>query len=220
MAERKKFIEVKIPILETTVRVLGTIKDLNGKTIQLDLSRKLRGRGLTVTFQIFEDNKELLAIPKKMELVKSYIRKMLRKRISYVEDSYLANCKDIRATVKPFLITRKRVSRAVRKNLRNTCKEFLTEYLKEVDYNDACESILNGTLQKEMLPKLKKVYPLSFCDIRIFETKELEKIKIDKISNENIVKEIKDKEHFGQNEPNEKEIDEEKEVKKTVKKKK
>ena len=32
-----------------------------------------------------------------------------------------------------------------------------------------------------MLPKLKKVYPLSFCDIRIFETKEIEKIDLSKI---------------------------------------
>ena len=31
-----------------------------------------------------------------------------------------------------------------------------------------------------MLPKLKKVYPLSFCDIRVFETKELEKIDMEK----------------------------------------
>jgi len=33
-----------------------------------------------------------------------------------------------------------------------------------------------------MLPKLKKIYPLSFCEIRKFETKELEKINIEKAS--------------------------------------
>jgi ribosomal protein S3AE len=105
---------------------------------------------------------------------------MMRKRTDYVEDSFQARCKDIRTTIKPLLITRKKVSRAVRKNLRNTTKEFLLEYLKEKDFIEVCNEILDGTLQKTMLPKLKKVYPLSFCDIRVFETKDLKKIDLKK----------------------------------------
>ena len=182
MAERKKFITVKIPILEEEVRVLGTPENLDKKTIKLDLTRKLRGKGLTITFTIFNRGGILIAIPKRMELVKSHIQRMMRKRIDYVEDSFTARCSDIRATVKPFLITRKRVSRAVRKNLRNTSKEFLLEYIKKKSYNELCEELLDGTLSKTLLPKLKKIYPLSFCDIRIFETKELEKIDLDKAS--------------------------------------
>ena len=111
-----------------------------------------------------------------MELVKSYIRRMMRKRIDYVEDSFKANCSDVEATLKPFLITRKRVSRAVRKNLRNTCKEFLVNYVKDKTYNDICNELMARTLQREMLPKLKKVYPLSFYDLRVFETKALSDI--------------------------------------------
>ncbi len=192
MAERKKYIEAEIPLLGTTVRILGTPKDLIEKTIKLDLSRKLRGKGLTITFQIFENTGKLIAIPKKMELVKSYIRKMMRKRISYVEDSFRINCSDIRATIKPLLITRKRVSRAVRKNLRNTTKEFLTDYAKEREYNEVCIELVNGTLQKTMLPKLKKIYPLSFCDIRIFETKEIQKVNLQKIRKEEEIEQEKD----------------------------
>ena len=108
MAERKKFITVKIPILEEEVRVLGTPENLNKKTIKLDLTRKLRGKGLTITFTIFNREGILIAIPKRMELVKTHIQRMMRKRIDYVEDSFTARCSDIRATVKPFLITRKR----------------------------------------------------------------------------------------------------------------
>lgn len=182
MAERKKYIDVKIPMLGSETRVLGTAEELDGKTIKLDLTRRLRGKGLTITFRLFNQEGKLVAIPKKMELVKSYTRRMMRKRIDYVEDSFTAKCSDIRATVKPFLITRKRVSRAVRKNLRNTTREFLLEYLKEKSYDDICNELLDGTIQREMLPKLKKVYPLSFCDIRVFETKELEKIDLKKAS--------------------------------------
>jgi len=176
MAERKKYVGVEIPILDSQVEVLGTLENLKGKTIKLDLTRKMRGKGLTIKFKIFRHGDKLFAIPKSMELVKAYIRRMMRKRTDYIEDSFITKCADFRAVVKPFLITRKRVSRVVRKNLRNTAREFLVDYLKDREYNEICKELLDGNLQKTMLPKLKKVYPLSFCDIRIFETKELEKI--------------------------------------------
>lgn len=181
MAERKKFIEAKLPILDSEIRILGTPEELDNKTVKLDLTRKLRGKGLTITFRLFNQEGKLIGIPDKMELISSYIQQMIRKRSDYVEDSFKARCADIRVIVKPLLITRKRVSRAVRKNLRNTAKEFLLEYLKEKDYHEICNEILDSTLQKMMFPKLKKIYPLSFCDLRVFETKESEKVDIQKV---------------------------------------
>lgn len=194
MAERKKYIDVEIPILDSTMRVLGTPEELNNKTIKLDLTRKLRGKGLTITFRMFNKEGKLVGIPNKMELVKSYIQQMIRKRSDYVEDSFKAQCSDIRVIVKPFLITRKRVSRAVRKNLRNTTREFLLEYLKEKSYNEICNELLDNTLQKTMFPKLKKIYPLSFCDLRVFETRDIEKIDIEKATTKNIKREIENSE--------------------------
>jgi ribosomal protein S3AE len=182
MAERKKYIDVQIPILGETTRVLGTPENLHNKTIKLDLTRKLRGKGLTITLRIFNMEGKLIAIPNQLQLTTSYIRRMMRKRTDYVEDSFQARCSDVRVTVKPLLITRKKVSRAVRRNLRNVAREFLLDYMKEKEYLEIYNEILDGTIQKTMLPKLKKVYPLSFSDIRIFETKELEKIDLEKAS--------------------------------------
>ena len=180
MAEKKKYIEVQVPFLGESLRVLGTPQDLDNKTIKLDLTRKLRGKGLTITLRIFNQKGKLFAIPNSLTLASSYIRRMMRKRTNYVEDSFQTRCSDIRVTFKPHLITRKKVSRVVRKNLRNTTQEFIIEYAKERDYITLCQDIFDGTLQKTLLPKLKKVYPLSFCDIRVFETKELQKIDIQK----------------------------------------
>lgn len=179
MAEKKRYINVEVPFLRESIRVLGTPEDLHNKTIKLDLTRKLRGKGLTIKFRIFNSEGKLFAIPNSLQLVSSYIRRMMRKRTNYVEDSFQTKCTDIKVTFKPHLITRKKVSRVVRKNLRNTCKEFITEYCKERDYMNVCQDIYDGNLQKALLPKLKKVYPLSFCDIRVFETKELSKINLE-----------------------------------------
>jgi ribosomal protein S3AE len=181
MAERKRFNEVKIPLMHTESHILGNHDELVGKTIKLDLARQMRGKGLTITFKVFGHGKELVALPMRLELVKSFIRRVMRKRSDYVEDSFSAACLDVKTTVKPFLITRNKVSRAVRKNLRNTAKTFLLDYLKERDYNTVCQELRSGTLQKALLPKLKKVYPLSFCDLRIFETKEVSKLDIARV---------------------------------------
>ncbi len=180
MALKKKFITIQVPVLDTEVEVMGTPEFLDKKTIKLDLSRKLRGKSLEAVLKIFNDNETLTAYPQKLQIMKFYIKRMMRKRVNYVEDSFERQCKDIRARIKPFLITRKKVSRAVRRNLRNTAKEFLTEFAKQNNFIDICKSILEGDLQKELLPKLKKVYPLSFCDIRIIETKEIEKADLSK----------------------------------------
>ena len=175
MAQKKKFIEVEVPVLSEKLEVLGTPEELDKKSIKLDLSRKLRGRGVEICLEIQNQEGKLVAYPKRIELVKTYIRRMLRKRISTIEDSFPLKCQDIEARIKPILITRKKVSRAVRHNLRKTCKEILIETAKEKTYLELADEILYGNLQKEIYPKLKKVYPLSLCEIRVIETKDLEK---------------------------------------------
>ena len=200
MAERKKYITVKVPILNSDMRVLGTAEELHNKTIKIDLTRKLRGKGLTMKLRIFNLEGKLVAFPNHMELTTSYIRRMMRKRTDYVEDSFQARCADIRVTIKPLLITRKKVSRAVRRNLRNTAKEFILEYAKEKEYIEFCNDLLEGNLTRALLPKLKKVYPLSFCDLRIFETKELEKIDLEKAAAvEEVVEDIQEIEESEEN---------------------
>ena len=210
MAERKKYVEVQVPILDSTMRVLGTPENLHNKTIKLDLTRKLRGKGLVIRLRIFNREGNLIAIPNNLELIKSYIRRIMRKKTDYVEDSFRARCSDIQVTIKPFLVTRKKVSKAVRKNLRDTAREFIIGYIKEKTYIEICNEILDETLKRAMLPKLKKIYPLSFSDIRVFETKELKKIDIEKasaVSTEQQTQEVSEKENIN----SEKKLEEKKE---------
>lgn len=211
MAEKKKFINVTVPLLNKELEVLGNPKDLENKTIKLDLSRKLKGKGVMATFQIKIIEDKLIAFPKKMELVATYIKKIMRKRIDYVEDSFQTQCKDVQITIKPFLITRKRVSKAVRKNLRNTAKEFLISELKNKTYLEISEEIFYGELQKTMLPKLKKVYPLAFCDFKCFETKEFSSIDFSNFKFEEESDEESDEEENETDEKNEEENLKEKE---------
>jgi ribosomal protein S3AE len=172
MAERKKFVKVKIPMLNEEIQVLGTPKDLDKKTIKINLSKKLKGKGLVVTFQIANEEDKLVAYPRRFELIKSYLKRIIRKNIDIVEDSFKAKTADTEITIKPFLITRKRVSRAIRQNLRKNARDYLLNYAKEKTYKEICNDVFEGTVQQDIFPKLKKIYPLSFCDFRVLNIEE------------------------------------------------
>ena len=67
------------------------------------------------------------------------------------------------------MITRNKVSRAVRKELKDTGRKFVESYIKTRDSKEVFEDILTNKIQKELFLKLKKIYPLALCEIRIFE---------------------------------------------------
>jgi len=170
ITKRKKFIEVDIPITNMKTELVGnTAEDVKGKTIKLDLTRQLRGKSVELTLKIITKNEKPIAIPKKITLMPYFIRRMIRKRISYVEDSFTAPTQESLVKIKPFLITRKKVSRVVRKTLRNLTKNWLEDYLAERTDQEIFKDILSNRLQKPLSFKLKKTYPLSLCEIRILE---------------------------------------------------
>ena len=118
--------------------------------------------------KVVKNEKDLEAEPVSLELMGSYVRRMMRLGIDYVEDSFKAEMKDGKAIIKPFMITRNKVSRAVRKELRNNAKKFLEDYLKTRTAREAFTEIITNKVQKELFIRLKKVYPLALCEIRIF----------------------------------------------------
>jgi ribosomal protein S3AE len=96
-----------------------------------------------------------------------FLKRMVRKGTNYVEDSFSTEAKDSQIKIKPFLITRRKVSRAVRKALREKAKKEIISYVKTKTTNEIFEDILENTLQKSLSLKLKKIYPLSTCEIRV-----------------------------------------------------
>ncbi len=182
MPEKKKFFEVEIPLTNSSAELLAySTESLNNKTIKLDLTRQLRGKSIEVVFEIKAENKKAVAIPVELTLLPFFIRRMLRRSISYVEDSFTTECKNAYIKIKPFFITRKRVSRAVRKALRDEAKNWILDYTKNKLYEDIFSDIISNRLQKSLSLKLKKIYPLSLCEIRVLKIKKLkeqEKLKV------------------------------------------
>ena len=170
---KKKFFSIELPIIKKDTQVQAyEIDELNGRFIKYDLTRLLKGKSILIQVKIEVKDGKPITVPKQIQLLPYYLRRMMRKGTNYVEDSFSTNCKDAQIRIKPFLITRRKVSRAVRKTLRNKAKEEIISYVKSKTANSLFEEILKNKLQKDLSLKLKKIYPLSLCEIRIFKVEK------------------------------------------------
>lgn len=170
---KKKFFNVEIPLIDTEYEVYAyTIDEINKRSIKIDMTRRLKGKALDLVFEINVDENKAIANPKRLRLMPFFIRHMLRKKISYVEDSINSETKESRIIIKPFLITRKPVSRAVRNTLRNSARNWIEDYTKTKTDLELFEETLSGKLQKTLSIKLKKIYPLSLCEVRTIDVKK------------------------------------------------
>lgn len=170
---KKKFFDVDMPIIgrETHLQAYD-ISELDGKLITYDLTRTLRGKSVLMQLVVKVDGEKATASPRQIKLMPYFLKRMVRKGTNYVEDSFSTPCKNASFRVKPFLVTRRKVSRAVRKALRNKAKEYLVEYLKNKPCEEVFEDILRNQLQKSLSLTLKKIYPLSLCEIRFLKIED------------------------------------------------
>jgi ribosomal protein S3AE len=170
---KKKFFEIDIPLIENKHEAYATtIEELKGKVIKLDLTRQLKGKSIDIVFNVIVENHKAIAVPKKMTLLPFFIRHILHTGIDYIEDSFKAETAESEVIIKPFMITRKKVSRAVKRAIRNSAKNWLIDYLKTKTDSEAFQEILSNQTQKPLGLKLKKIYPLAICEIRMFEVKK------------------------------------------------
>ena len=171
--KKKKFFDVEMPLINKQTQLQAyELKELEGRFIKYDLTRILRGKNMLIQLKVKVEGGKAIAIPKEIKLMPYFLRRMVRKGTNYVEDSFSTPCKNAEVRIKPFLITRRKVSRAVRKALREKAREELINYVKDKDTETLFREILKNHIQKPLSLKLKKIYPLSLCEIRVFKVEK------------------------------------------------
>lgn len=141
---------------------------LVGKIIKVDLSRIAKGKLGEITCNIREVKEEkIFAELQKISLYPSYIKRFIRRGITKIDESFIVESKEKKKLrIKPVLITRKKVKRSVETALHKETRSFLTKLFASQNINEIFIDIIRGEIQKKLSKKLKKVYPLSFCEIR------------------------------------------------------
>jgi len=163
-----KFFNVKLEIFEKEVPILGSsVEDLEGKNILLDTTRELKGKASEAKFKVTIENNQPIGKIIYFALNQNFARRLVRVGTSGIEDSFVAVSKDnVKLRIKPLLVTRKKVSRSIRKKIRENARKILEDYVKKNERKEIFNSIINYKIQKDMVKQLKKIYPLSVCEIR------------------------------------------------------
>ncbi|MEM4153110.1 MAG: hypothetical protein QXK80_03280 [Candidatus Pacearchaeota archaeon] len=173
MVEKKKFIDVKLNVLSTTVQLLAfKQEDLVGKVVNLDLTKFLKGKGAEAKFLIVKQDDNIFGDIFSFEMYPSYIRRLIGHNVSIVEDSFVIKTQEAPLRIKPFLITRKKVHRSVRKALRQAAKDFIEKMIKDKTKEKIFQTVISGLLQKQLSKKLKKIYPLAVCELRVVKVEK------------------------------------------------
>lgn len=176
MIAKKKYFDVKLELLDTVIPLQALKPELlENRTIKFDLTGRLKGKGSEVSFIIKKKNDELVGEVHQFKIYPSYIKRLIGRGISIVEDSFTAKAKDCSLRLKLFLITRKKVHRSVRKALRNEARAFLEKGIANKTAVDVFRAIASTILQKTLNKKLKKIYPLAVCELRDVKLEKLNK---------------------------------------------
>ena len=148
---QNQFFDVKAPLTSSKISLYGPSMDaLVGRVVRIDLSRNLRGRNLELVMKIKKEGEELVADPEALALFGSYIRRMFRKGSDYVEDSFIASCKDGDFVVKPFMLTRKKVPRSIRNSLRVMTRDYITGIMTTRTSLELFSDVMAGKIQKDL----------------------------------------------------------------------
>lgn len=167
---KKKFFQVQVPLTAAKVDLYGySEEEFKDKVVKIDMTRSLRGKNMELRAKISLVGDKLESEIISLQLLGSYIRKMMRRGTDYVEDSFTVTCKDATLKVKPFMITRKHVSRSIRASLRDNAKKFLESYMTIRTAKEIMSEVMTSKIQKELAMKSKKIYPLALCEIRMLE---------------------------------------------------
>jgi ribosomal protein S3AE len=169
-AVKRSFFEVTAPLTSTKIYLYAASpQELDGKTVKIDLTKSLRGKNLELKIRIKNDEEKLVGIPESVRLVSTYARKVVRKGTDYAEDSFETPCRDLQVRIKPLIVTRRRVSKKVLASLRENAKKQIISHLKTRNAEEIFSEIITNKIQKQLAVKLKKIYPLALCEIRMFE---------------------------------------------------
>jgi len=158
--------------------------NLVGRVIPCNLmivTNDIKHQNTTMKFLIKEikDNKALTE-QVYYELTPNLLRRLMRRGKDRIDESFAAKTADnIDIRIKLFVLTNSSAKSSILAKLRNKLKEATAEIISKNKYDDIFDGVIRKKVQKDILEKVKKIFPIKICEVRILkkETKEIIKEK-------------------------------------------
>ncbi len=159
--------EIGQAMAESPEQLIGRFVTMN----MMYLTNDPRKQGINVLFKITKtEGSNGIAEVYGYNLINAMIKRLVRKRTKRVDDSFILKTKDNKyVIVKPFIVTRTRVSRNVRSAIRKFTRTYLLNYFEHHTYEDFVKNVLNDSLVNELKSKLYKITPILHTFIRVFK---------------------------------------------------
>ena len=134
----------------------------------MNITKDPKKQAIIVSFKIDKLNGERLGTTLvKYNMQPSAVRRFVRRSKERVDDSFIIKSVDnIRFRVKPILITRNSTSNSVKTALRAKARQDIANEVAKITFDNFIGGVLNRSFQKRILDGLKKICPLSICEIR------------------------------------------------------
>ncbi len=148
-------------------------KHLIGRHLHLNLMTLLndpKKQSITVHFAVQEVRGDLgIASLVHYQLNSSYLKRLVRKTSNKIEESYAITTKDgQKCRIKPVLFTRNKVNNSTLTTVRKKAEEHLRQLFQQYTLPELFSLIISNKLQMELKSALKKIYPISSCEIKSF----------------------------------------------------
>jgi len=145
-----------------------------GRKISVNLSTLTndpRKQSTTIIFKIIDyKGAQLDAEIDGLIMAPSHIKRLIRKNKDRVDDSFTITTKDEKKVqVKPFVITRSKVSHRIQTTIRKMIQDHFREQAKEATFNQLFINLLQIKTQRTLKGEIKKIAPVNVIEIRTFK---------------------------------------------------
>ena len=142
----------------------------------MNLTGNIRNQNTKIKFLIdnVSEGKAYTAVAG-YEIITAALKRMVRRRSSKIDMSFVALTADnVKLRVKPFVLTRGKVTKSVLTALRKQIQKQIKEKISATGYQNLIQEIINHRLQVGIKKSLAKIHPIKTFEIRSLKA-ELEK---------------------------------------------
>jgi len=162
-------------IIKDPNKIYGRIVDINLMTILNDPKKDK----INIKFKIYDvqGEKALLEIIG-YSLIPSFLRRRIGKNRKKIEDSFICETKDgKKLRIKTFLLTSGSTKKSVLTKIRKEVKDFISQNFKKKNYDEIIKDVIFYKLQKDIKERVKRIFPLTLCEIKFLRIIEKKKEK-------------------------------------------